>query len=198
MTGGATYVISLVEFLIGTLITVINAVACLISMPKSAQTSNLWNKPDIGRRYLTINIWVSNMFLGLIVAVGHVIASDALYRVSKIENTDGIASVVDCFSVNASLLVIASNFLVGLHRPQRCLGRTKSIHVVAAIWTMTAALNFIKAIVSSLYNYNGSACFPCLSNFEVVTLSLLTLCTVVIFLIGAHKVYIKKKRSTEG
>jgi len=72
------YVIGLAHFVIGLIIVSLNAIICLMSIPKNGAddiTTPVTQKPKIGRQYMLINVWASNLFLGVIVVTCHVIES---------------------------------------------------------------------------------------------------------------------------
>lgn len=179
------YAIAIVQFLLGCLITVINTlmVAVLITTEKL--------RKDVTHLLLS-NMWFANLLLGVIVAVVNVVETGGVYVVA-IEKPKGTITIINSMVTIGTLFTLTTNRLLIIRANRRGMSLKHAAIVIVTIWSVVFVLTFIKAIVSSLYKYNGIACWKCYLNFEVAILILLGIVAVFFFIITLTKFMLRKK-----
>lgn len=186
------YAIAIAQFLLGVLITIVNTLMVAVLITSTKLRKNVTH-------CLLTNMWFANLFLGVIIAVVNVVETTGInatgYRMVSIEKPKGTITIINSLVTIATLLTLIINRFLVVRFSKNGMTLKNVAVIILMIWLLVFVLTFVKAIVSSLNKYNGSACFICFLNFEVVVLILLGIVSVFFFIVTIFKALLKKKHN---
>lgn len=185
------YVLAVAHFIAGTLIILINGLLCasVLTSRKLQTTANI----------LLCNMWLVNLILGVVTAVHNIMEEEEQrITVTAVSTSEWSVVVVNCFVTVSMLLTLTTSRLVTIRsQSNRHHMSLKSVFkLMAVLWATVFVLSSTKAIVASLHKRAPDAvCYDCFLGFEITSLFIFTLVTLVMYCASLYLITVRKNRT---